>query len=140
MNTYSHLKSRGMNDVKFLIGNEKFAKEIQRINPVNNDESNKSKEPATSANGVWLVDKKCEKGWTIVNIAITTHYLGEWWLLKKVKNKLFCRGLSASTRETITEIILLTISGITVTVIGSLYFTLNNEKWEYEHEIWFEEA
>ena len=41
-----------MNDVKFLIGNENFAKEIQEINPVNNDALNKSKEPTTRPNGV----------------------------------------------------------------------------------------
>ena len=83
MNIYSHLKSRGMNNVKFLIGNEKFAKEIQKINPVNNNASNKSKEPTTRPNGVWLLDKMSDKGWSIVDIAITTHYLGEWWLLKR---------------------------------------------------------
>ena len=51
-----------MNDVKFLIGNEKFAKEIQKINPVNNDASNKSEEPTTRLNGVQSVDKKSDKG------------------------------------------------------------------------------
>ena len=35
---------------------------------------------------------------------------------------------SFSARETITEIMSLTISGITVTDIGSVYLTLTNEK------------
>ena len=48
--------------VKFLIGHEKYAKEITKINPVNNAASKKSRAPTTSANGVKLVDKKSDKG------------------------------------------------------------------------------
>ena len=41
-----------MNDVMFLIGHEKFAKEIFKIDHVNNAASKKSRAPTTSANGV----------------------------------------------------------------------------------------
>ena len=51
-----------MNDVKFLNGHEKFAKEITKTNPVNNATSKKSRSPPTSANDVQLVDKKSDKG------------------------------------------------------------------------------
>ena len=51
-----------MNDVKFLIGHEKSAKEITNINPVNNAASKKSRAQTTSANDVQLVDKKSDKG------------------------------------------------------------------------------
>ena len=51
-----------MNDVNFLIGNEKFSKEIQKINPVNNHASNKPKEPTMRPNGVQLMDKRSDKG------------------------------------------------------------------------------
>ena len=61
----------------------KFCKINSKINPVNNDASNKSKESTPRPNGVWLLDKESEKGWSIVDIAITTHYLDEWWLLKR---------------------------------------------------------
>ena len=78
VNIYSHLKSRERNDVKFSIGNEKFDNKNQRkINPVNNEASNKSRAPIISANGVQLVYKKSDKGRPNIDIAIATHYLGE---------------------------------------------------------------
>jgi len=63
--------------VKYSIGNEKCAKEITKINPVNKATSKKSRVPTTSANDVQLVDKKRNKWWSNIDIAITTHYLGE---------------------------------------------------------------
>ena len=44
---------------------------------MNNEESNKSRAPTTSANGVKLVYKKSDKGRSNIDIAIETHYLGE---------------------------------------------------------------
>ena len=63
--------------VKCLIGNEKFSKEITKINPVNNAASKKSRVLTTSANDVQLMYKKSDKGWSIIDIAISTHYLDE---------------------------------------------------------------
>ena len=67
-----------MIDVKILIGNEKIANTNQRkINPVNNEVSNKPRQPTTSIIDVQLVNKISDKGWSIIEIAIITHDLGE---------------------------------------------------------------
>ena len=50
---------------------------------MNNAASKKSTAPTTSANGVQLVDKNGDKGWGSNDIAITSHYLGKWWLLRR---------------------------------------------------------
>ena len=44
---------------------------------MNNEASNKPRQPTTSANGVQLMYKKSDKGRSIIDIAIITHDLGE---------------------------------------------------------------
>ena len=73
-----YLKSWEKNDVKLSIGNEKYMSIIStKINPVNNEASNKSRAPTTSTIGIQLANKMSDKGWSIIDIAIITHDLGE---------------------------------------------------------------
>ena len=61
----------------FRSGMKNMTIKSTKINPVNNEESNKSRAPTKSDNGVKLVYKKSDKGRSNIDIAIATHYLGE---------------------------------------------------------------